>query len=812
MKNKLLFFLTLFISLISYSQKGQISGIILAEDQKPIPFSTVHIAPLDKIIYTNENGYFISPKMNYGKYILNYYSHGFIQLTDTIYLEKDHLYINKKTLIKLNYELDQYEVSENADGNQFQIRKMRAIEGFMITQGKKTEAISVKNMDANKAINLSRQIYSKIPGLNIWESDGAGIQIGLGGRGLNPSRNSNFNTRQNGYDISADALGYPESYYTPPSEAIDEIQLIRGAASLQFGPQFGGLINFKLKQGTDNKPLEFVARHTIGSFGLNNSFISIGGDKSSWNYYGYLNYKFGNDWRPNSNFDVINGHINIRKYINERTSLKIEFTKMNYLAQQPGGLTDIQFNINPDTSVRNRNWFKVDWNLAAIQFDHEINSNTKLNSRTFGLIASRESLGYLDQINRIDPLEERNLISGNFQNIGNETRIIHLYENKDLPWAFVTGIRLYRGFSNNIQGNANDENGPDFHFINNISNISSDNIESNYEFPSFNFAAFAEHIFNINSKLSITPGIRYEYIATSALGSYRVSYPDLAGNIIFDTVINVNRNNNRGFIIGGIGINYKFKSNIEFYYNFSQNYRSINFTDMQIRNPNFRIDPILKDEKGFNTDIGARGKIENKIYFDASIYLLHYNNRIGTTLEIDSVLFNTYQYRTNISESRTLGIEMIVEMDWWKILIDSKSDFKLSSFFNFSYNNAKYINSDQTALNNKFVELVPPIVFKSGITIANKNFSLSYQYSYNQEHFSDATNATYVTNAVVGLIPSYHIMDLSGKYEFKKMQLELGINNITNSYYFTRRAVAYPGPGIIPSAPRNFYLTLQFKF
>ena len=65
--------------------------------------------------------------------------------------------------------------------------------------------------------------YAKIPGLNIWESDGAGIQIGLGGRGLNPSRNFNFNTRQNGYDISADALGYPESYYSPPSEAIDEI-------------------------------------------------------------------------------------------------------------------------------------------------------------------------------------------------------------------------------------------------------------------------------------------------------------------------------------------------------------------------------------------------------------------------------------------------------------------------------------------------------------------------------------------------------------------------------------------------------------
>ena len=101
---------------------------------------------------------------------------------------------------------------------------------------------------------------------------------------------------------------------------------------------------------------------------------------------------------------------------------------MDYLAQQPGGLTDQQFANNPDTSFRERNWFKVDWNLAAFQLDYEFNSRTRLNSRTFGLIASRESLGYLDQINRIDPLLDRNLISGNFKNIGNETRLIHLYD------------------------------------------------------------------------------------------------------------------------------------------------------------------------------------------------------------------------------------------------------------------------------------------------------------------------------------------------------------------------------------------------
>ena len=38
------------------------------------------------------------------------------------------------------------------------------------------------------------------------------------------------------------ALGYPESYYTPPFEALKSIEIIRGSAALQFGTQFGGLL------------------------------------------------------------------------------------------------------------------------------------------------------------------------------------------------------------------------------------------------------------------------------------------------------------------------------------------------------------------------------------------------------------------------------------------------------------------------------------------------------------------------------------------------------------------------------------------
>ena len=126
------------------------------------------------------------------------------------------------------------------------------------------------------ASNNSRQIYAQISGLNIYQNDDAGLQLNIGGRGLDPNRTSNFNTRQNGYDISADVLGYPESYYSPPAEAVKEIQIVKDA-SLQYGTQFGGLVNFKLIEPNPSKGFNFKTRNTYGSNNLFTNFSQISG-------------------------------------------------------------------------------------------------------------------------------------------------------------------------------------------------------------------------------------------------------------------------------------------------------------------------------------------------------------------------------------------------------------------------------------------------------------------------------------------------------------------------------------------------------
>lgn len=715
--------------------------------------------------------------------------------------------LNKDSLLRKNKNINLNEVEIVAEkDNSFGISRLNNVEGTAIYAGKKTEAVYLKDINANLASNNSRQIYAKVAGINIFESDGSGSQISIGGRGLNPNRISNFNTRQNGYDISADALGYPESYYSPPAEALERIEILRGAASLQYGTQFGGMINYKFNEAPQTKKISLNSRQTTGAFGFFNSFNQLSGKVSKLSYNTFYQYKKYQGWRPNSNLNHHNAFASVTYQFNEQFYIKGEYTFLTYTSKQAGGLTDKQFETDPSQSYRNRNWFKVNWNLVSVSCDYKMNDRTRLNFTSFGLNAGRDALGFLGRPDRPDDTTlNRSLLSDIYKNYGAELRFLHRYSFFKNQSNFLIGARYYQGKTDRKQGDASKFSDAKFAFLN------PDNLEnSSYLFPSKNYAFFSENIFQFTNKWSITPGLRYEYIDTRSEGYFRLINKDGAGNTLLDVKVNEARENIRSFLLMGIGTQFKINNKIDLYANFSQNYRSINFNDMRVINPNFQVDPNLKDENGFTTDGGIRGAINNLLYFDVSCFLLKYYDRIGTVLSVDTLSYQIIRYRTNVSDSKNLGLEAFVELDWIK-LFNKKSPHKFSTFINSSYIQATYINSKQAVYENKKVEFVPTIITRSGVTYAFKKFSVTYQYSYTSEQFSDATNSTTSASAIFGIIPAYSVMDLSAGYSWRFLSIYAGINNLSNNSYFTRRAEGYPGPGIIPADPINTYLTLQLK-
>ena len=791
-------FLLLPFAAFSLSISGR---VICAEDSSSIEHAQVMIEETQQSVSTDKNGAFSFVNVAPGKYSLVATYQMKAQQTLIVHLIEQDIWID----FKLSPDVIKTDVVLIEKGKNFSITKLNGVEGTSIYEGKKSEVIDVASTPGNKSTNNAREIYGKISGLNIWESDGAGIQLSIGGRGLNPSRVSNFNTRQNGYDISADALGYPESYYSPPTEAIDKIEIVRGAASLQYGTQFGGFLNFNLKKGPENKKFEFTTRQTLGSWGFVNSFNSVGGTVGKLTYYAFAQRKQGDGWRSNSEFSVNSGYASVQYKFSSKFKVGLEYTAMQYLAHQPGGLTDAMFKQNAQQSIRARNWFNVNWNLMALTIDYEFNEKTRLNIRNFALLASRDALGTLDQINRADEGLERNLLSDQFKNFGSEVRLLHYYSLQKVSSVFLIGGRYYQGHTDRKQGLADSTDQPHFDFLHPA------NPEfSAYTFPSRNISVFSENIFKITKYLSLTPGVRFEYIDTRSSGYYNIENKNLAGQVIYQEQKTDNRESQRSLLLAGLGLSYCPTKNTEIYSNFSQNYRSINFNDMRVVNPNFQVDPELKDETGFTYDLGYRGSYKNFMYFDATFFYLGYNNRIGSVLKTDTNTYTAYLLRTNVSDSKTYGIESLIEVDLYKIFKGTK-DMKISVFSNFSFMNALYNGSKEKAFEGKQVELVPPVLFKSGLKYRYKKFGASYQYSYTAKQFTDATNTEFTANAVNGLVPAYNVMDISLSYSYKKVTLEGSINNLLDNRYFTRRSEGYPGPGIIPSDARSFYLTLQLK-
>ena len=804
MMKLLVYKIFILISFFGFSQTNYTGKVIDKQTKSPLANVSVYNSTENKLSKTNSDGLFDLVIESNNTEIL-FYIEGY-NLKSVIFSgNKNYSIIELDSQIE---KLDEVIVRANKK-KVFQIGRLKDFEETYVYAGKKNEVILMDLSMANLASNNARQVYSQIPGINIFQNDDAGLQLNIGGRGLNPNRSSNFNTRQNNYDISADALGYPESYYTPANEGLQEIQILRGAASLQYGTQFGGLVNFIMKKPNQEKKLEIITRNTLGTNGLYTNFTSTSYKKNNFSYFGFINYKKGDGFRENSEFNSINYYQNFNFQINEKIKITADLTYLNYLAHQAGGLSDIMFRDNPFQSNRERNWFDINWFLYNLKYIHKVNDGLNLSLNFFGLEAKRNSLGFrTNRVDQIDPGEERDLIKGDFSNYGFEGRILKNYKIKNKKNYLLLGFKIYNSNSMSEQGPGSGNSTADFEFdFNNYPNYVN---QSKYRYPNKNFALFGENIFYLNENLSITPGFRYENIVTKNIGFYRRINTDAAGNVIYNERFDENDSRKRSFLLLGLGIGYKVNIDLDLYSNFSQNYRSVTFADISIINPAYAINPNIDDEKGYTFDFGLRGKIKDIMSFDSSLFALIYRDRIGFVQRVfpDG---NVKSERGNVGNAQILGFENLIDFNLKKILSLNNNNNEMNFFINYSFINSKYLESEEIGIEGKSVEFVPDHNLKTGIKYGFKNLSINFQYLYMSSQFTDSSNAINGNlSGVIGEIPSYRIADLSFSYNAKKISYEFGVNNLLNEKYFTRRATGYPGPGIIPSAPRNYYLTLEY--
>ncbi|HEX3025196.1 MAG TPA: TonB-dependent receptor, partial [Chitinophagaceae bacterium] len=586
-----------------------------------------------------------------------------------------------------------------------------------------------------------------------------------------------------------------ETYYLPPMEAVAKVEMIKGAASIQFGSQIGGMINYILKEGNNAKLFDYSTMQTTGSDGLFNSYHAVGGTIKRWNYYTFINYRTYDGWRPNSQQKQLTGYGKVSYQLNQKITIGIEYTFLRNKIKMPGGLTDAQFETNARASVRSRNWLTSPWNVVTASMDYYINKKSSLNIKSTFLYGERSLVwfsalpGEPDKIDSVTgQYSSREVDKELMKSLTTEIRLLHKYNFGKIKNTIATGIRhATNGFDRK-------EDAPG----NNLSNFDMSTFgafDENFHFSTDNLSAFIENYFKINERFSITPGIRYELLKSKVRGA------DTAKVAVDKT------QKTRGFLLMGIGMQYKTGKSNNIYFNISQSYRPVDYAQLLPFSTVTKVDPDMKDPKGWNADFGIRGNIQNIFTYDIGIYYLSYNNRIGLINQTDAN-GTVYTLRTNVGKSIHKGIESYVELNITRALKMNNTIGNISIYNSFACINAKYTEG---LYRGNYVEYAPEIINRVGFIYTKKWFTASVQFSQQSKSYTDAANTEKSINPVIGRIPEYSVVDWSSTLSHNKFKLKTGINNVLDKKYFTQRTDEYPGPGIIPSAGRSFYIGIGYN-
>lgn len=683
-----------------------------------------------------------------------------------------------------------------------QISRLPQTSGAFLWSGKKNEVINLQNMDVNIAEKTPRQIFAKVPGVFVYDMDGTGNQMNISTRGLDPHRGWEFNIRTDGTMTNSDTYGYPASHFSLPMEAVGRIELVRGTGALQYGAQFGGMLNYVLKQPDTTRAISWETINSIGSYGLLSTYNAVGGKLGKLQYYAYYSKRVSDGYRDNGTSDY-DGEGLILKYVASKNfNIGAELLRSYYLYQLPGPLTDAMFKENPRQSTRSRNYYSPEIYVPSVTMEWKPSAQSLLSWKVSAVLGDRKSVAYDRTANISDTINQSTLAYNprqvdwdSYHSYTTELRFLQQYSLFGKKSTLAAGAQYINNDLNRRQQGVG-TTGSDYDLtIDPVAGWGRD-----LHLKSKNIALFIENKFQLSNKWSVSPGIRYEN-GTSKLSGVTTYYDpnELPNTIVHD------------FPLLGVNTNYAINQHLDIYAGWSQAYRPVIFKDIVPSTIYERSDKNLKDAFGYNAEIGWRGESAG-FKWDVSAFLLQYNNRLGSVSLEENNTF--YILRTNIGNSVTHGLEMFAEYSF--VLSDAVrcNVFSSTSWMNSKYEDASIrVGTENRDVSGNKVETVPEWISRSGLNVKYKRLSISALYSYTAESFADPLNTVAPSaNGAVGLVPAYGLLDLNASCRiYHNMVLRLSANNITDEQYFTKRPSFYPGPGIWSSDGRSVVLTVSVK-
>lgn len=658
------------------------------------------------------------------------------------------------------------------------------------------ETIDRETLETSRVFNVNEALR-KVAGITVRDEEGFGLRPNIGIRGLNPTRSTKVLLLEDGLPLTFAPYGDNASYYHPPIERFESVEILKGSGQIQYGPvTVGGVINYI----TPAPPAKQSGSVTL-----------IGGNRNYFN--GRLNYG-GTFGRTGFVFDYLRkqgdgARENIRSGLNDFTlksittlgSRQAVTVKANYFGEDSNvtysGLRQAEYDLNPRSNPFRNDFFYGDRFGGAISHSLAINPNLLLTTNLYGMSFHRRWWRQSSNSSQ-RPNDAADPVCGGMANLnttcGNEGRL-RKYTNWGLEprlkatWR-LAGIRNETDLGFRIHFEHQDRRQENGDFPNSRGGrLVENNIRNNDA-----YSGFIQNRFQMGN-LTITPGLRIERIRFERINQL----VPVSGRTAITQVI------------PGIGASYSPTERVTLFAGVHRGFAPPRTEDIINNTTGGSID--LDPERSWNYEIGLRSLLRQGVRLEATFFRMDYENQIIAA----SLAGGAGATLTNGGETLHQGAELSSRVDFGTIL-DSPHNFyvrvaytylPVSKFTGIRFSNVS--GSGNISVSGNRLPYASEHMANATVGYSHpRGFEAFIEAVYTGHQFGDDLNSVQGTaDGQRGLLPAYTLLNATANYS---------VERIRTTFFFTvknlddRTAIVDRTRGILPTSPRLAQAGLKFRF
>jgi Fe(3+) dicitrate transport protein len=654
--------------------------------------------------------------------------------------------------------------------------------GTAIHAGKKTSVVDFDAMPQIQTDNY-RQAFAKTPGLLTSELSNSSL-LSLSYRGIgDPHESQNIMVLKDGIPFVLDPFGYSTVYFAPPFESLDRLEFVSGGASLLYGSQPSGALNYITHSPDRSRLWSVTTQHIVGSDNLYSTFSTLEGGDDKFGYLAYFDHRSGDSFRRrNSDFELNGGDVRLFFDLtsNQRITLQVEAYEADH--GEPGGRSLDDYANDREGNLLDHDRIRLDRLFGSVGYEL-VGERTLWETRIWASEVVRYSKRQTGQGFGTVTGSQLDINQHTYETIAADSRLRVDYDLGDETSTLTVGVT------------GMDIRSPIFTERTAPGDLSSDRGET-LRFDAIRgsryAAVFAENLFRFE-RFTITPAVRVEFLEQSMEERVNVSKPE--ANLINETRSEI-------VPLGGIGATYALTPKTEIYSNVSTAYKPPFYSDAFPTGGADTASDQLESAHAVTSELGFRGRPTAWSSFDGSIFHVDYDNRfgrVGTNLQ-------------NVGRSVNQGLSLSGEIDLLA-LATGPSEYSITWYSAYQYLDAEFVGGPLTGNTPQYA---PEHMLRTGIVVRrDRAWKFAALVTHLSDHWADDANT--ITATQDWRIPAYTVLDLTAEARVWNGQVAgrdaslwvlAGVNNALDEDYFSR----IRGNGIDPANGRNVYFGVRAEF